>query len=58
MRAQIRTCTSQLSVFDVSEKMQFGNNDLEEESAANSVLTIPPQNSVKRSGYNSATFAE
>ena len=33
MQAQIRSCTLQLSVFDVSEQMPFGSNDVEEESA-------------------------
>ena len=36
--------TLQLSVFDVSEKMPFGSNDIEEESAANSILITQPKN--------------
>ena len=44
MRAQICTCTSQLSVFDVGEKMPFGSNDIEEQSAVDSFLTTSPKN--------------
>ena len=34
----------ELSVFDVSEKMPFGSNDVEKESAANSIVITPPKN--------------
>ena len=44
VRAQIPTCTSQLSIFDVSEKIPFGSNDIKEESAANSILITPRKN--------------
>ena len=37
VQAQICMHTLQLLVFDVSEKMPFGSNDIEEESAANSI---------------------
>ena len=44
MRAPSRTCASQLSVFDVSEKMPFGSNKIEEQSAVDSFLITSPKN--------------
>ena len=43
VRAKICTCTSKLSVFDVSEKMPFRSNDFEKKSAADSILITPPK---------------
>ena len=52
-------CTLQLLVFEVNEKIPFESNDIEEESADNSILITLPKNkeSFKRSQYNLATFA-
>ena len=37
-------CTSQLSVFDVSEKKPFGSNEIKEQSAVDSFLITSPKN--------------
>ena len=46
VRAKICVCTSQVSVLDVSEKMPFGSNDIEEESSGNLILIPPPKKEV------------
>ena len=46
MRAKIRACTLQVLGFDVSEKMPYGSNDVEEESSANSILIAPSRKKV------------
>ena len=57
MREQIRSCTSQLSIFDVSEQMPFGSNDIEEESVVIQ-FSLPRQKIVLNAlNTNSATFA-